>query len=236
MSTMNHRDVMIKGLTEKYLLGELSEEEQSEFEEHFFDCPACAEDVRMAALFKENAAAVLETEAFGDTPAEPVGRWQAIFQLFWPVPAGAVALLVICLGIIGVQILVVVPELRGELTLAQSPQAAPSYFLAIARSGGSESPVVTVRPEHRMVGLTLSLSTPEATPYYLVEVLAASGEVVQTAVISSPPPGEEIHLLLPLQQLVPGPLAIVLNGVDTPGGPVVRSELAKYPFVLQIKS
>ena len=43
---------------ERYLLGELSDAERDQFEEHFFDCPACAEEVRAGAIFEANARAV----------------------------------------------------------------------------------------------------------------------------------------------------------------------------------
>ena len=35
---MDHSEVMRMGAAEKYLLNELTEEERSQYEEHFFDC------------------------------------------------------------------------------------------------------------------------------------------------------------------------------------------------------
>ena len=35
---------------ERYLLGELTDAERDQFEEHFFDCSACADDVRGTPL------------------------------------------------------------------------------------------------------------------------------------------------------------------------------------------
>ncbi len=56
---MDHQSAVDRNLAERYLLGELEAAEAAEFEEHFFDCPACAEDVRMGRTFVANLKAVL---------------------------------------------------------------------------------------------------------------------------------------------------------------------------------
>lgn len=54
---------MDQHLTEKYLLGELSEAEAAEFEEHFFECETCTEDVVQASRWAANLKAVLREES-----------------------------------------------------------------------------------------------------------------------------------------------------------------------------
>jgi anti-sigma factor RsiW len=49
-------------LTERYLLDELDSPETAAVEEHFFQCPICAEDVRRASLMLANLKAVLREE------------------------------------------------------------------------------------------------------------------------------------------------------------------------------
>lgn len=44
--TMDHTAVVRQKMTERYLLDELDAEVRDEFEEHFFDCPECALDIR----------------------------------------------------------------------------------------------------------------------------------------------------------------------------------------------
>ena len=56
---MDHQSAVDGGWTERYILGELDAPETAEFEEHFFECPVCAADVRKAALFAENLKATL---------------------------------------------------------------------------------------------------------------------------------------------------------------------------------
>jgi anti-sigma factor RsiW len=45
---VNHDDAAALKMTERYILGELSDVDSAEFEEHFFGCTECAEDVRQA--------------------------------------------------------------------------------------------------------------------------------------------------------------------------------------------
>ena len=56
---MDHQSALDRNLTERYILGELAAAESAEFEEHFFECEACAEDVRQAARFAANVKALL---------------------------------------------------------------------------------------------------------------------------------------------------------------------------------
>src|SRR5450759_2792195 len=44
--SMQHQQALGTKASERYLLGEMSEPERFDFEAHYFDCPACADDVR----------------------------------------------------------------------------------------------------------------------------------------------------------------------------------------------
>ena len=57
---MDHAEATRKFAAEQYLLGELTEQEQEEFELHFFSCPDCAETVEAGAALVANAKAVFE--------------------------------------------------------------------------------------------------------------------------------------------------------------------------------
>ena len=56
---MDHRTAVSRNLVERYILGELSAEEEAESEEHFFSCPLCAEDIRYASRLRANLKAEL---------------------------------------------------------------------------------------------------------------------------------------------------------------------------------
>src|SRR5690349_16175904 len=65
---MDHETAVRTGATERYLLGQLSAEDRDSFEEHYFMCPECAEDVRTLTVFAANAKAVFREKASGPAP------------------------------------------------------------------------------------------------------------------------------------------------------------------------
>ena len=67
---MDHQSALDRNLTERYVLEELETAELAEFEEHFFECAACAEDVRRASLLVANVKAVLREE---ESPVIEIG-------------------------------------------------------------------------------------------------------------------------------------------------------------------
>src|SRR5450432_3933445 len=55
---MDHDIAVQSEAAERYFLGDLTGEDRDKFEEHFFMCPECAEDVRALQIFAANAKAV----------------------------------------------------------------------------------------------------------------------------------------------------------------------------------
>lgn len=52
---MDHDQAVQTHAVERYLLKEMTPSEREEFEAHYFDCTACADDLRAAARFIEEA-------------------------------------------------------------------------------------------------------------------------------------------------------------------------------------
>ena len=65
---MDHETALRTSATERYFLGELTGQDRDGFEEHYFMCPECAEDVRALTVFAANAKAVFRQEAAGPAP------------------------------------------------------------------------------------------------------------------------------------------------------------------------
>jgi len=84
---MEHNQAVRSNAVERYLLLEMSPDEQNEFEEHYFSCMACADDVRTAMQFREAARGrlALDREVARESPR----RWWMLPQLI-PVSAAAV--------------------------------------------------------------------------------------------------------------------------------------------------
>ena len=54
---MDHRQAVDSLASERYLLNEMTEAERESFEDHYFSCVECADDVRAGALMSDGARA-----------------------------------------------------------------------------------------------------------------------------------------------------------------------------------
>src|SRR6185295_18863596 len=147
---MDHSGAIQIG-AERYLLGQLDPQVRNEYEEHYFNCGECAEDVRLTAAFLDNAKPLLRWQEAKSEAA--VSSGSRFFGWLWPMPAGAVAFALALLGVVSYQNVVVIPKYREQLAGLQAPVHTPSYFLSISRSDLKE--VVASRTD-RFVALTLS--------------------------------------------------------------------------------
>jgi len=229
---MDHATATREGCTERYLLGEMTEAERLDFEEHFFVCRECAEDLKTTVAFLDNARKVLKTET--EELAVVATAAAALRESWWrrmrPHSAFAVAAVaaVVCVAVY--QALVVVPGLRRELAQAEALQAVRWEFLSLSRG---DVPSLVVSSRYRRLGLRLSRSSARPFSAYRCELRDENDRTVQSAVAPPPPPGEELALVLTLTSLQPGSYVIVVTGLDPAGGPATP-ELARYPFMLQL--
>jgi len=236
MVTMDHADATLTGAAERYVLGEMEEQERERYEAHFFGCAACADEVRAAARFVENARPLLHA---APTPARGVDRssaaaassswWTSLLASFRPLPLGAAAAGLLLVSLIGYQMLILVPSLRQQLREAEGLQTAPSYFLSIARGA---APVITVSANERVVSLTLSRTFDRAFPFYRFDVQDASGRSIMSDTLRARTAGDELQILLPLRGLPAGSYVIVVAGLESESSRTPASDFARYPFTL----
>ena len=232
---MEHTEAIDTGAAERYALGEMSEAERDQYEEHFFDCPDCADEVRSAALFLENAGAVAREGDVGkeDIKERSVARPRASWDwrsLFLPMPLAAAAALVLLLGgPAGYLALVKVPQLEQTIAADQALRPAPSYFLKVSRS---DTPVLTVRDGERSVILTLSRSSEQSFAFYRCEVVEANGRIVVSSVIPAPPSRDELQILLHIEKLSPGNYVLRVTGLESASAKGL-AQPTEYHFVLK---
>ena len=127
--------------TEKYLLGDLSGDQREAFEEHFFECTECAQDVRATAILIDNARAVLREAPVPAREFQPA-RQKAWFG--WLQPAWGLAAAALVLAVVGYQNLVTIPHLKTQVAANTAPQALASFNLTTAGSRGAIGPKLTV--------------------------------------------------------------------------------------------
>lgn len=235
----NHTPEARSDTAEQYLLGRMSADDREQYEAHFFSCEECAEEVRVTAAFLDNLRHVTVSDApavasgVDARPANPAPSWwsRVMMPLFWPVPAGAAALLVLSVGLTGYLSVIAIPQVGRDGDATPRIQAAPWYFLSASRD--NELPVVTATDRERWVGLTLSRSFARSAALYRCEVRDAKGAVVLTDVVSGPRAGDELQILLPTTTLVPGVYTVAVAGVDSASSQPPQSEYVLYRFSFQ---
>jgi Putative zinc-finger len=172
---MDHDIVVREKMTEKYLLEELDPELRDEFEEHFFDCPECAGDVRAASDFVEHSKSILAREsvtapvsATNPRSSRPVsGTWLA-----WLRPAFAVPALALLLAVIAYQNSVTFPNLTQAVN---KPQLLPATTLNLLTYGSNAPPLVI----HAGQGFLLNVVVPLGHSYaaYRVDLYNPAGRM-----------------------------------------------------------
>jgi len=137
---MDHSNAVRLKATERYLLNELDPDQLDQFEEHLFDCPDCAVDVRAAAMFLEQSKTVL-SEVRGPElvklPAPARKGW-----LDWLRPAFAAPVMAVLLAVVGYQNLVTYPRLHQALDTPHVLQ----WGAVNVGTWGANGPVIPVSP------------------------------------------------------------------------------------------
>lgn len=144
MKIMDHDEAVRLQAAEKYLLGQLPKEQHAAYEEHYFDCSVCAEEIRATAAFMEGAQQVAHEQALQTidakrlTPATPSNSgWFA-----WLKPAFAIPVMAALLLFIGYQNGVTIPSLKQGSSRAAIGEVAKAYpVMHLDQRGVEASPV-----------------------------------------------------------------------------------------------
>ncbi len=138
MKIMDHNEAVRLQAAEKYVLGELPKEQHAAYEEHYFDCPACAEEIKATVAFMESARRVVREEAREPVAARTLAP--AVPGYFrWLRPAFLVPVFAALLLVIGYQNGVTIPRLKDSSSSQMGQNISSSFQLRGSVRGGSES-------------------------------------------------------------------------------------------------
>ena len=197
---MDHEAATHLHATERYLLEELSPAERDEFEEHYFTCPECAEDVRLALEFRANARAVFREKKFAAEP-KPRRAWRAWLRPALVFSAGLNLALLVGIGVQATR--------SGRLA---EPGFFPSFF--VAGAARSEGTVRDVPRGSRMVGFYFDLFDQErGYGQFAYRIEDNSGKPVESGVSSPQAPAPRLNLAIPVADLKPGVYTFIFSGV-----------------------
>jgi hypothetical protein len=224
---MNHDEAIREQAVERYLLGEMAEDGRARFEEHFFDCPMCASDLKSGALFVDALRA--EPQAVRspkhDIRVVPKRTAPAWFRP-WLAPALAASLLVVAY-----QNILVLPAMRRATASAQVPAVMNNVILANIDARGSNTPTLTA-PAFGSFLISVDIPTKNVYASYLCLLYNASGEQLWRMPITAQQAENTVSLRVPTDKAVNGANELHVLGVPAAGGSPV--EVGRYRFSLHV--
>jgi hypothetical protein len=206
---MSHGEAISRNAVQLYVNNKLSPDQELRFEEHYFECPECAEAVA-AQQDRLSAAAA----------ASPQTWWRRFsFAVLVPVSAALLALATF-------QNVVTLPSLRTQLAQLTAPQAntvivAHQVLLGSPLGETIKTPSVSVE---------MKLPDDVSSPYYRVEFVSEAKRSLSQVVPA--PDGQRLSLHIPSQTLGHGSFNVTVYGLATqeskPGPPI-----GQYHFNIQ---
>ena len=205
---MDHLEASRSQAAEKYLLDQLDGRQRDEFEDHFFECTACAEDVRTGVLLMDNAAAEFQAHPAEAASREKKRSWLDWFRADWRQPAFALPLLALA-AVSGLWL-----RDHGQLQRQLlEPQQFSSVLVEPVRGG---APAVAVR-DGQFTAVSFYIES-ASLPRYTLKI-EGNGVAPVTVNLNRKPRDVAYNVLLPSARYGPGAYQFTVyggEGVDVP--------------------
>jgi hypothetical protein len=219
---MDHDQAMEQKSAERYLLNELAPDARDAFEEHLFDCPDCALDVRAGSAFVDEARVQLPgltiAAPLRSAPAQSPSKAETMSWLAtlaaWMRPQYAVPAFAALLLVVGYQNVVTVPNLRAS---ANEPRLVPVVPVHGATRGASHTTVIADRK--RGVSLPIDIVPESGAPSftsYSFELHDTQHKLLWSSTATAPADSSELQLSLeiPGAALSNGSYSVSVFGVS----------------------
>jgi hypothetical protein len=235
---MEHNDAVRLEATEKYLMGELSKMERDEYEEHYFDCSICSEELKATLAFMETVKQVGQEQALAAASApaaapaiSPEARPAGSGFLGWLRPAFAVPVFAALLLFVGYQNAVTIPRLRQSETLAASATTYKPFSLPAFGTRGEGAPfTVSVQPGE---AFALDVDMPgNSADGYFCRFQDQAGRVVLSHAVSPEEAKSTVHFLFQAGAVQAGEYTLQVFPGQAPAGDAA-SAVAHQSFVVE---
>lgn len=211
---MTHEQALSTFASERYLLDEMTEPERETFEEHYFSCPDCADDVRAGAVMQEGArAGLMQERAAGSNVRElsssrgsqtrsAARRWYQSAAIPW---AAAATLAVVA----GYQTFVSTPGRALNEAVALAP-------VTLRPASRGQEPRVAVSRASNAVTLAVDVSSAVSGGELAFSLRDAGGTIVMSGRAQTPQAGAPLLLLVPASGLVAGRYTLLIGEAEYP--------------------
>jgi len=230
---MNHNEAVRLQAAEKYILGELFPEDRELFEEHYFDCLQCIDDLKALNAFITASRAVLkEAEVPSIAVAKP--QKQGFSSWFhWLQPAFAAPAILILGGVLAYQNLVTIPRAGKREAAGATAEIYTSTFHLQGTTRGESQPTITVGKDKNF-GLDFDFTPSRAAPRYHGKLTDASGRVLRSFEISGEQANREVHFFVPGGTIPPGTYELVFFSEGPTANPALdKDQVFRLSFRLE---
>jgi hypothetical protein len=224
---MNHSEAIQSNAGAAYLLGELSGPARDAFEEHYIDCPICAETVfHGSVMFAAGRELVRPVPAPKPAPIPPPLTFRQRFQQ--AVPFATAAALTVVVGYQGV----VIPLVQRAAAVPVIAALFPTEPLTGNMRASNQ--VTTVPRNTGFVLYPEVRSDAQSYPVYRFELRSAQGKVLGSAEVSEKQARSGEPNPLAVRPLPAGSYVLVTVGVRKDGNrPEVTGEIDRAVVVVQ---
>lgn len=217
---------------ERYLLGELSGASLDSFEEHLFDCPECAMDLKNGGTFIDAARTELSVLRNVTAPHPKSPRsWISWFISPWILAPALAA----CLLLLAFQTFVLQPRMKLEIAQLQTPTVLNPVVLANAGARGDSIPAITA-PEHGFFVISLDVPTTGGFSSYRCSLFAPDGSLLWQTTVSPEQARDALLINMPTDKVKEGLNTFLIQGSSTGAGPNgTLEDLARYKFRVKLQ-
>lgn len=202
---MDHNEAVRLQAAEKYLCGELTRVQRDKYEEHYFDCPTCAEELKVTAAFMESTKQVVRELSPQTTDNKKFSEQRAGW-LAWLRPAFEVPVFAALVLLVGYQNTVTIPKLKGSSSEPAEIVRSSVHLLGSTRGGSDDGGPAAKLQVRRGESFMLDFDfTPSRTlSSYSWQLHDRDGHTLKEGVM----PGEDTNQAVRLA---------VMGGVGNPG-------------------
>ena len=234
---MDHKYAIENHVAEGYLLDDLDERERDAYEDHFFGCSTCAEEVETVSTFIDTAKQVIREDMHAELVAAsvpvPVASWfQRIMPpRMWYVPAAACALFLATFGVAVYQY-EIIAHAQPVQGIVMSQVSSTKAF-RVGESRAQSSILIVRRDEPFQLQFDIP---PLVSNSYQVTITTKSGITERSfRPISSKEAQETVALLVPAG-LESGEYFLVIQGITSDTAQKgVKGDPVRFPFKLNVQ-
>jgi hypothetical protein len=238
MTIMDHNEAVRLQAAEKYVLGKLPKEQHAAYEEHYFECPACAEEIKATVAFMEGARQVVREEALEPVDARRLApaTQTADGWFAWLRPAFAVPVLAALLLFIGYQNGVTIPRLKDSSSSQIAQTLSSSFQLRGSVRGGNEGEDTANKVRvHSGESFALNFDfTPTGTfSEYDWQLRDPASRLVKQGKVGGDKKYQAVSVLVTGGVESAGKYALVFFGADGNGQTADRNEAQRLTFTVE---